>query len=238
MATAKDPEGDQMTASSATLGTVIAGVGAGVAVVLLCAVPEPVPAQHPGTELSAAAQKECDLGRAAKARTERLAHFQRSQTLAERAVAANAQLADAHFALFCSLGEQMRIDGEGLSAIAGFKRMMAALDRTLELNPEHLDAMSSKATFLVRLPAFLGGDTAKGEQMLRYVIRRDPKSVNARITLAKVHAAQGDRERALALAEEAVQLARSERRADLLHEAQTALAELRSAPAEVKPINP
>jgi uncharacterized protein (DUF58 family) len=62
--------------------------------------------------------------------------------------------------------------------------------------------------------------------------------VNARITLAKVHAAQGDRERALALAEEAVQLARSERRADLLHEAQTALAELRSAPAEVKPINP
>jgi tetratricopeptide (TPR) repeat protein len=186
-------------------------------------------AQSSGAELSAGAQKECDLGRAAKGRAVRLAHFQQSQTLAERAVATDDQLADAHFALFCSLGEQMRIDGEGLSSVLGFKRMMAALDRTLELNPGHLDALSSKATFLVRLPAFLGGDAVKGERMLRQVIRRDPKAVSARITLAKVHAAQGDHEQALALASEALQLARSERRADLLPEAQATLAELWSA---------
>jgi tetratricopeptide (TPR) repeat protein len=213
-------------------------LAAGVALVLLWAVAGLAPAQIPAGDLSAAAQKECDLGRAAKARPARLAHFQRSQALAERAVAADDQFADAHFALFCSLGEQMRIDGEGLSAIAGFRRMMAALDRTLELNPEHLDALSSKATFLVRLPPFLGGDTARGERMLRHVIRRDPKAVNARITLAKVYAGQGDRERALALAAEAVQLARSERRADLLPEAQATLTELRTAPAEVRTINP
>jgi len=45
--------------------------------------------------------------------------------------------------------------------------MMAALDRALELNPEHLDGLSSKAAFLVRLPAFLGGDRARGEWILR-----------------------------------------------------------------------
>ncbi len=201
----------------------------GVLLALLCVPSGIALAQNSAAELSAAAQKECDLGRAAKERAVRLTHFQQSQTLAERAVAADAQLADAHFALFCSLGEQMRIDGENLSAVFGFRQMMAALDRTLELNPGHLDALSSKATFLVRLPAVLGGDAVKGERMLQEVIRRDPKAVSARITLAKVHATQGDREQALALASEALRLARSEGRADLLPEAQTTVAELRFA---------
>ena len=216
----------------------IARLASGVMVVLLCVISGVVPAQNSAAELGAAAQKECDLGRAANGRAVRLGHFQRSQTLAERAVAADEQLADAHFALFCSLGEQMRIDGMGFFSIGGFRRMMAALDRTLELNPEHLDALSSKATFLVRLPAFLGGDAARGEQMLRKVIQRDPKSVNARITLAKFQAAQGDREGALALASEALQLARSEERADLLPEAQATLTEVRFAPPEVRVTNP
>src|SRR5262245_38348054 len=194
--------------------------------------------QDSATGLSVEAQQECDRGRVATERAVRLAHFQRSQTLAERAVALDDGLADAHFALFCSLGEQIRIDGESLSAIFGFRRMMAALDRTLELNPEHLDALSSKGTFLVRLPAFLGGDAAKGERMLRQVIRRDPKAVSARVTLAKFYAAQGEQERAIALASEALQFARSERRADLLREAEATVTELRSAHAEFRTTSP
>jgi tetratricopeptide (TPR) repeat protein len=220
------------------LERVIALLGPGVLLVLLSLVSGIAPAQDSAAALSAAAQKECDLGRAAKDRAVRLGHFQRSQTLAERAVTADDRLADAHFALFCSLGEQMRIDGESLASLLGYTRMMAALDRTLELNPEHLDALSSKATFLVRLPPFLGGDTARGERMLREVIRRDPKAVSARLTLARLHAARGDREQALALASEALQFARSERRADLLPEAQATLTSLRSAPAEVMLANP
>ncbi len=216
----------------------LARLVSGVALLLLYVMPGIASAQSSAAELSAAAQKECDLGRAATARATRLGHFQQSQALAERAVAADDQLADAHFALFCSLGEQMRIDGESLSAIFGFRRMMTALDRTLELNPEHLDAMSSKATFLVRLPAFLGGDAARGERMLRQVIRRDPKAVSARLTLAKVYAAQGNREQAIALASEALRFARADRRADLLPEAQATLAELRSAHTEVRMANP
>jgi tetratricopeptide (TPR) repeat protein len=216
----------------------VARLGSRIVLVLLCAISGTALAQVSAVALGLAAQKECDLGRAAKERAVRLAHFQQSQALAERAVATDDRLADAHFALFCSLGEQMRIDGENLSAVFGLRRMMAALDRTLELNPEHLDALSSKATFLVRLPAFLGGDAARGERMLRQVLRRDPKAVSARLTLAKVYAAQGDREQALALAAEALQLARSERRADLLPEAQATLAELRSAHTEIRTANP
>ena len=129
----------------------------GVVLALLSAISGIALAQDSATALSVAAQKECDLGRAARERAVRLAHFQQSQTLAERAVASDDQLADAHFALFCSIGEQMRIDGMRFSSAFGFRRMMAALDRALELNPEHLDALSSKGAVLVRLPAFLGG---------------------------------------------------------------------------------
>jgi tetratricopeptide (TPR) repeat protein len=189
-------------------------------------------AQDWSTKLSAEAQRECDLGRAAKRRAVRLAHFRQSQALAERAVTSDDRNADAHFALFCSLGEQMRIDGETLSSALGFGRMMTALDRTLELNPDHLDALSSKGTFLIRLPVFLGGDTAKGERILREVIRRDPKSVNARVALARVYAARGDFEQAIALALEGLQIAHAEGRTDLLSEAQATIAELESAHAE------
>jgi tetratricopeptide (TPR) repeat protein len=219
--------------AAASSERVIALLVLGVVLALPCALSGFALAQDSATELSAEAQKECDLGRVAKGRAVRLAHFQKGQALAERAMASDDRLADAHFALFCSLGEQMRIDGETFSSVLGFGRMMAALDRTLELNPEHLDALSSKGTFLVRLPAFLGGDAAKGKRMLRQVIQRDPKAVSARVTLARVYAAQGDREQAIALASEALQLAHSERRADLLPEAQATVAELRSAHDEV-----
>jgi tetratricopeptide (TPR) repeat protein len=214
--------------------------GRAVVVLLAFVCAEPTSwAVESAKELSQKAQHECDLGRRAVDRAERLAHFEKSQALAEQAVAQNDQLAEAHFALFCSLGEQMRIDGEkSLSSVFGFRRMMKALDRTLELNPDHLDALSSKGTFLVRLPAMLGGDQEKGEEMLNRVIQRAPKAINARITLAKTYAARGNYRDAMVLASEALELAKTERRADLIPEAQATLLEvqrIRSDPLTAKP---
>ncbi len=217
--------------TGASLVSIACGI---VAATLLCAISGIALAQGSATALSVQALKECELGRAAKGRAARLAHFQQSQTLAERAVALDDQLADGHFALFCSIGEQLRLDGEIFSSVVNFKRMLAALDRALELDPEHLDALSSKGTVLVRLPAILGGDAVKGERMLWQVIKRDPKAVSARITLAKLYVAQGDRGQAIALASEALRLARSERRADLIAEAQATVVEVQSASADVR----
>jgi tetratricopeptide (TPR) repeat protein len=196
------------------------------AVILLGADSVTASARESAEELSAKAQLECDYGRRAGDRDGRLAHFEKSQSLAEQAIALNDQLADAHFALFCSLGEQLRIDGHTLTSVFGFRRVMKELDRTLELNPDHLDALSSKGTFLVRLPALLGGDEEKGEYMLRRVIQRAPKAINARISLAKAYAARGNRKEAVILAYEALDIARREGRADLIPEAETNLAEL------------
>jgi cytochrome c-type biogenesis protein CcmH/NrfG len=104
---------------------------------------------------------------------------------------------------------------------------MRALDRTLELDPTHLEALSSKGTFLVRLPKLLGGDVARGEEMLREVIRRDPEAINARLALAKSYASQGKSREALTLAMEALDYALAQRRADLIPEAQAMVASLR-----------
>ena len=182
----------------------------------------------PVAGLAARARAECETGRRATDRQVRKDHFDRGQALAERAVALNDTSADAHFALFCNLGELMRLDGETLSQVFQLRRLMAELDRTLELDPNHVDAMAAKGTLLVRLPRLLGGDSVKGEAMLRQVLLRDPNAFTTRLALANVCEARGDRQEALGFAARALQIAREQGRADKVAEAQAALSELRA----------
>jgi len=177
-------------------------------------------------ELSRRALVECEAGRSAKVRTARQTHFERGQQLAERAVVQNEKSADAHFALFCNMGELLRIDGETITSVLGLRRMMRELDRALELNPEHADALASKGTLLLRLPRVFGGNPVEGEAMLRRVLVIDPTAVSTRITLAKTCGARGDRDEGAAFARKALQIAREQGRADKIAEAQATLDEL------------
>jgi tetratricopeptide (TPR) repeat protein len=175
------------------------------------------------------AMKECHEGRVLHDRAARIAHFEKGQALAEQAVGLDDQSADAHFALFCNLGELLRVDGEvSVASVVGFRRMMKELDRTIELAPDHLDALSAKGTFLVRLPGLLGGDTEKGEQLLRYVIKQEPQSVNARLSLAKSYCGHGRHGEAVALAKQALDIAQAQGRDDFIPEASKVLAQLRT----------
>jgi hypothetical protein len=186
-------------------------------------------ADESARDLAAASRTECETGRRVQARAERQAHFKRGQALAERAVAVDAGSADAHFALFCNMGELMRIDGESISSIFQLHRLMGELDRTLAIDPNHTDALAAKGTLLVRLPKLLGGDPVKGEQMLRQVVQRDPNAFSSRLALAKFCDARGDRDEALAFATRALQIAREQGRADKIAEANATLAELRAS---------
>lgn len=171
----------------------------------------------------------CHDGRIAPDRATRGAYFEKGQALGEQAVAVDERSADAHFALFCNLGELMRIDGEmSLSSMMGFRRMMKELDRTLALAPGHLDALSARGTLLVRLPSLLGGDLDKGEQLLQHVIQQEPQAVNARISLAKSYCKRGRHSDALHLASEALALAQSQRQDDFIPEAAKVVAQLRA----------
>jgi len=200
----------------------------GPLVLLACVLPQATFANQNATTLATQSMEECQRGRSAEERHIRLAHFERAQELAEKAVALNDQSPDAHYSLFCTLGEQLRIDGESLMGAFGFPKMMSELDRTLELNPNHLDAISSKATFLVRLPSLFGGDIEKGESLLRRVIREAPSCINARLTLAEVLADRGDYPEAISLAKVALKYSEETKQEDFIQESQRTLSHLQS----------
>jgi tetratricopeptide (TPR) repeat protein len=182
--------------------------------------------------LSRQALQHCEEGREATARDTRLAYFKEGQALGEQAVAADEQSADAHFALFCNLGELLRLDGESLTSVFGLRRMMNELDRALEIDPTHIDALSAKGTLLVKLPGLLGGDSERGEQVLQHVIKRAPKAVNARLALAKVRCEHGNHQEAVALATDALSIARNDGRTTFVREAQTVLRKAQSHAAK------
>lgn len=77
-----------------------------------------------------------------------------------------------------------------ITSMLGLRRVLKELDRILELAPDHLDALSAKGTFLVRLPTLLDEDKQRGEHILQDVVRRDPTSVNARLSSQKATAAE------------------------------------------------
>ena len=195
--------------------------------------PDAILAQQSTQVLIQGAMTECHAGRITQDRAIRIGHFEKGQALGEQAVALDDRSADAHFALFCNLGELMRVDGElNITSVMGFRRMTKELDRTLELAPDHLDALSAKGTFLVRLPFLLGGDKQKGEKLLQYVLLKAPQSVNARLSLAKSYCADGRHSEALSLASEALDLAQAQRQDDFAPEAEKVLAQLRTNTAK------
>lgn len=200
---------------------------------VILASPSVILAQQSHQLLIHGAMTECYTGRITQDRASRVGHFEKGQAMGEQAVALDDRSADAHFALFCNLGELMRIDGElSITSVMGFRRMTKELDRTLELAPDHLDALSAKGTFLLRLPFLLGGDREKGEKLLRYVLLKSPQSVNARLSLAKSYCADGRHSEALSLASEALSLAQTLRMDDFAPEAEKVLAQLQTKVAK------
>lgn len=191
-------------------------------------------ASEAGSALAAQALEACRQGRLATDRATRLAYFQQGQTLGERAVAADEGNAETHFALFCNLGELLRIDGESLTSIFGLRRMMHELDRALELNPAYIEALSAKGTLLVKLPGFLGGDSEKGEQLLQQVVRQAPKAVNARLALARVWCQHGRHDEAAAMASDALALAQKDQQVEFITEAQALLQQATASATKIK----
>jgi tetratricopeptide (TPR) repeat protein len=200
---------------------------------VILASPNTILAQQSSQLLIDGAMTECHAGRVTQDRASRVGHFEKGQALGEQAVALDDRSADAHFALFCNLGELMRIDGElSITSVMGFRRITKELDRTLELAPDHLAALSAKGTFLLRLPSLLGGDKEKGEKLLLYVLLKAPQSVNARLSLARSYCANGRHSEALSLASEALDLAQAQRQDDFVPEAAKVLAQLRANAAK------
>jgi len=198
-------------------------VAAAVAVLALATVSR---ASQNAGDVAKQALDECKAGQNADTREARKQHFEHGEALATQAVALDDHNANAHFGIVCNLGELLRLDGEKITSVLELRRLLSEVDRTLQLDPNHTDAMATKGNLLVRLPRMLGGNPVEGEKLLREVVQRDDGAVTSRITLAKALEARGDRAEAVGLASRALEVAREQGRADEVAEAQATLDEL------------
>lgn len=137
--------------------------------------------------------------------TEQSPLLERGLALAEAAVAADSEDAKAHFAVFCNLGRELRLRPRGLGSLRAVGRLKRAIDRTLELVPESVDALTGKGMLLFELPRFLGGDRAEAERVLHRALDLDPACGPAQVALARVLAARGSRAAAVAQARHALE---------------------------------
>jgi tetratricopeptide (TPR) repeat protein len=183
-------------------------------------------ATEKGAGLATQALDECKAGRAARDRATRLAHYETGLALAQRAVETAPRSAAAYFARFCNKGELARIDGESVAALVALGGLMADLDQTLAIEPNHAEALASKGILLIRLPRLFGGDQKAGEEMLRRVLVLDPMAVNSRLVLAECCSARGERDEALGLARRALEIATEKGQDDKVAEARAVLVKL------------
>jgi tetratricopeptide (TPR) repeat protein len=126
-----------------------------------------------------------DRGDAATDDASKLAAYRSAVERAEEAVRLDDSSADAHYALFCSLGRVTERRNPLVQALM-LRRVRRELDRVLELDPQRSEALAAKAEMLLRLPRFIGGDLAEAETYVRRALLYDPTYWRAHILLARV----------------------------------------------------
>jgi tetratricopeptide (TPR) repeat protein len=156
----------------------------------------------------------------------KLAAYREGLALARSAVAADDRNADAHFLIFANQGRIMLLEGAVPNPL-NLLTINRELDRCLQLDPNHSDALAAQGGLYRQLPWLLGGDLDKAESALKRSIEIDPNAVSARIELARLYHDRGQPARSVELLEEAATLARELNKQRQLGEAQRLLAELK-----------
>jgi hypothetical protein len=124
------------------------------------------------------------------------AAYAKAEALAAQLVAADSTNAEAHFLLFAAQGRRL-LHESGRPSVTNFWKyadVNAHLDRALELNPRHANALAAKGGILIDLPAVLGGDPEVGRQMLERAVQLNPTGLGTRVTLARALLAKGARD--------------------------------------------
>ncbi len=179
-------------------------------------------------ELTARALECLHRGEDATGNDAKLSAYREGLQWAERAVAADDSSADAHYARFANHGRIMILEGavNPLNLLAANRE----LDRVLQLNPNHSDALAARGGMYRQLPWVLGGSLEKAADYLSRAVTLDPvNACGARIELAETYRDMGHPERSIPLLEQAAQVAQRMGKQRQLREAQTLLAQLKPA---------
>lgn len=157
----------------------------------------------------------------------KLAAYQDGLSWAERAVAADDHNADAHYARFANQGRIMMLEGAVPNPV-NLLKINRELDRALELNPNHADALAARGGMYRQLPWVLGGSLDKAADYLSRAVALDPDACGARIELAETYRDMGHPERSIPLLEKASEVAQRLHKDRQLDEARALLAQLNS----------
>ena len=172
-----------------------------------------------------------EAGDASDDASAKLSWYARGKELAAAAVRIDDGDADAHFALFANWGRWLQTDSWFKNAFQ-LPALRKELDRALELDPNHPDALAAMGGLYMQLPRFLGGDVAKAEPFLVRAIELDPKGVGARLELADCYTYQRRPNAARDLATTARRLAVEQGKPHFVRRADELLAEIGPGPEQ------
>jgi tetratricopeptide (TPR) repeat protein len=163
-------------------------------------------------------------GEDATTKEAKLAAYRDGLQWAERAVAADDNNADAHYARFANQGRIMQLEGSvnPLNLLAENRE----LDRVLELNPNHADALAARGGMYRQLPWVLGGSLDKAVDYLSRAVALDPDACGSRIELAVTYRDMGHPEQSIPLLEKAAEVAERTHKQRQLDQARELLAQL------------
>ena len=164
-------------------------------------------------------------GEASDSDATKLDLYARGKNLAEQAVAIDANNAEAHFALFATWGRWLQVDGWFKNSYR-LPALWTELNRTLELDPVHPDALAAKGGLFLELPRLLGGDAGKAQGYLEQAIKLDPDSVGARFELAECYMLEDRREEARGLVNVGLRIAKEQRKAHYVRQGDALLEKL------------
>ena len=159
---------------------------------------------------------------------ERAEGYASAERIAESILDQDGNNAQAHFLLFAARGRVLLDDGVQMTEMFKLADLRKHLARTLELDPNHPQALAAKGGLLIDLPAMMGGNVDEGVRLLERALELNPFGVGTHITLAKALAKQGANKRALELLNTAGHYACLKRRLDAIEKVDTLLEEIAS----------
>ncbi len=156
---------------------------------------------------------------------EQLRLYGKAEAIADEAIQLDGQNATAHFVFFASRGRRLISEG-GLAATLKMTSLNQHLTRALELDPNYANALAAKGGILLDLPFYLGGNAEEAERYLAKAVSLNPTGPGTRITYAKALLRTGKNNDARENLMRAAHYACVTRRAEVLAQATSLLADL------------
>jgi tetratricopeptide (TPR) repeat protein len=114
---------------------------------------------------------------------DRIRTYEQAAALAQRAIEADERYPEGHFELARAYGRLAQFKGI-LSSLNLAPRVRRALERTLELHPDHVGALVALGLWHLEVPGLFGGNRSRTLPMLERAVELEPDSIINRVEYA------------------------------------------------------